>query len=175
MTDALQIPLAAGDGGGFQILAVLAFVVISIVSGIIQKSNKAKKEAKDQEQARQRREQRTALRQQAPPAGTSQGLQVLAPSVGRQAPPPPAKARLRPPAGRSDSRIGLKPKKTTVGDRHVGSAHVGRLAHADDSTVVGEGLHVSLSTREAARQAMLLHEIFSPPKALREDKALWEM
>jgi len=69
-----------------------------------------------------------------------------------------------------------KPKKAAITDRKVGSAHVGRLAHSEEvSRTEGGGVRVDLSAREAARQAMLYHEIFSPPKALRQDEGLWEM
>lgn len=182
MIDALQIPLAADDGNGTEFLVVLAVVVVSIIAGLLQKANKAKQEAKEQEQARQRRRQRTAARQgqaqPVQPAGMSQPPQTLRPQAARevQTPPPvhPPRRRL---AVKAKSSTGFKPKKTSVEDRHVGSAHVGRLAHAEgvSSGAGGGGTRVNLSAREAARQAMIYHEIFSPPKALRQDKAIWEM
>ena len=66
MIEALQIPLAAGDGDAIEMLVILAFVVISIVSGLIQKANKTKKQREEQEAAG-RRPQQTSPQPRMPP------------------------------------------------------------------------------------------------------------
>jgi len=174
MTDALQIPLGAGDGDGIEVIVVLVFVAFSIISGLLQKSSKAKKAAQEQEQARERRRQRATG--QAPPARARAGLQlVAAPPARTVQPPPPARAARPRPEVRAADRIGLKPNRSSVEDRHVGSAHLGRLSNAEASVAARESLLADLSTAEAARQAMIYHEVFSLPKALRQGKELWEM
>ena len=176
MIDALGTPLAAGDGGDvIEILVLIAFVVISAVGGLIQKAGKAKKEKEEQNAARQRRRERREAQQQTqqgrmpppPAAGRTQTLQPLP-----QVPKPRPKARAK--TIRRKSLADSEPAKTSVEDRHVGSAHVGRLGHVEAKHAGDQGLHVDLSARTAARQAMIYHEIFSPPKALRDDKQMWD-
>ena len=66
---------------------------------------------------------------------------------------------------------GLKPRKTSVESRsrHVGSAQVGKLKHVEASEEIDQMVRVDLVARDAARRAMVFHEIFSLPKALRQD------
>ena len=187
MIDALGTLLAAGDGGDvIEILVLVAFVIISIVGGLIQKAGKAKKEKEEQDAARQRRRERREAQQQtqqgrtAPPqaAGRTQTLQPRQRQAMQLQPLPQVPPKPRPKAKaktiRKKSLVGSKPAKTSVEDRHVGSAHVGRLGHVEAKHAGDQGLHVDLSARTAARQAMIYHEIFSPPKALRDDKQMWD-
>jgi hypothetical protein len=62
-----------------------------------------------------------------------------------------------------------------VADRHIGTA--GRSATADVFAEVGEASEdaaaVDLYDPAAARQAMIMHEIFSAPLALRSEQASW--
>ena len=188
MMNVAQISLAAGNFEGFEILAVLAFVVISVISGLVQKSNKAKAELEEQA-ARRKRQQAGAQSAQAdgaearPAAGTAQGLQVLQPRPSRQVARQgrPKLQPARPPAVRKSPGSGLKPKKTSIESRHTGSAHVGsadvgRLAHANIGAeqITRHMIRVDLTGADAVKRAMILHEIFSPPKALRREKELWD-
>lgn len=176
MIDVSQIPLAAKDFDGIEVLVILAFVVISIISGLIQKANKAKKQREEQAKAPQR--PRQAKPSPRPSAG-AEGLQVLQAQAGVQTVPqirPPRQQQARPPAGRGTRRRGLKPKKTSIESRRTGSAHVGRLDHVEKAEVAaGPAVQIDLSAREAARQAIIFHEIFSAPKALRQGAEMWEM
>ena len=165
MIDALGTPLAAGDGGdAIQILVFIAFVVISVVGGLIQKAGKAKKEKEEQDAASQRRRER----RQGQPQPQAMPLQPL-PQI-----PPKPRPKARAKTIRRKSLAGSEPAKTSVEGRHVGSAHVGQLGHVDAKQAGDQGLHVDLSARAAARRAMIYHEIFSPPKALRDDKQMWD-
>lgn len=169
MIDALQIPLAAGDGAGnlIQTLVIVAFVVITIIGGVIQKASKAKAE-------------RTKLQAPPRPEGAArqsdiEGLQVLQPEVIDLQPAPAAKPpKPRPAAARIGARR-LKPKKTSIESRRVGSAHLGKLEHSEAAEKIVQMVRVDLAAREAARRAMIFHEIFSPPKALRQDAEMWEL
>ena len=189
MIDVLQTPLAAGDAGdAIEIVVILAFVVISIVSGIIQKAGKAKKEKAEQEAARQRRRERREAREQAQPVGQGQSAggqgrapQSLRPRPAAQVQPfqplqplPQVKPQARAKTIRTKSTVRSKRAQPAMADRHVGSAQVGRLHHVDAVQAVDNSLHVDLSARAAARRAMLYHEIFSPPKALRDEKPMWD-
>ena len=143
----------------------------------------------EQEAARRRRRERREAREQAQQAKPAQ-RQPAQPAAGRQRQPKPflqpvqvqtleqVKPKPKPPARaktvRTKATIRRKRAKTAVADRHVGSAHVGKLQHADDKQTADGSLHVNLSSRQAARRAMLYHEIFSPPKALRDDKQMWD-
>ena len=174
MIDALHIPLAAGDGDLTETLVILGFVVLSIIGGLIQKASKAKAERKEQQQPRRPAHPPTEpqpRRQRAP--GQADGLQMLQPAPGAALPEvkPSARTAL---GGR------LKPKKTSVESRHVGSARVGstqvgRLRHVEQGQRIDLMVHVNLASGDAARRAIIFHEIFSPPKALRRSAELWEM
>ncbi len=72
-----------------------------------------------------------------------------------------------------------KPKPQTMGTLQptVHSA-LEDMSHAEGAPGAkrarGAGARVSLTARDAARQAMIFHEIFSPPKALRTGKEMWD-
>ncbi len=56
---------------------------------------------------------------------------------------------------------------------------VGRLQQSDDSQKVSKRnplfIAASLRNNRAARKAIIMHEIFSPAKALRQDQEMWDM
>ncbi len=172
MIDVSQIPLAAKDFDGIEVLVIVAFVVITIISGLIQKAGKAKKQREEQAKARQ-------AKPSARPSAGAEGLEVLQAQAGVQTVPQtraPRQQQARPTAGRGTLRRGLKPKKSSIGSRRLGSAHLGRLDHVEEAEVAaGPAVQIDLSAREAARQAIVFHEIFSAPKALRKETEMWEM
>jgi len=187
MISAVPIVLAA-DFDAIEALVILAFVVISIVSGIIQKANKSKAERKEQDEAAARRRRRAQAAKppgtDARPAAGAETLEIVQPvSTARTVPPVVPQVRpQRPPAAKKTPLRGLKPKKTSIASRRtgsarVGSAHVGRMEHVETGrdTETRPAIQVDLSAADSARRAILLHEIFSGPKALRNETEMWEM
>jgi len=142
-----QIVLAADDVEGiFDLAWVVVMVIIAIAGAFAQKANKAKAARKEQEEAAGRRRQGTG--------------------------PQPRLAR-RPQAGRTAGAEGLQ---VLIESRHTGSAHVGQLEHTETAEKSRtHAIRVDLSAVSAAKRAILLHEIFSPPKALRKEPEMWEM
>jgi len=171
MIDVQYTLLASDAEEGLKIVGFLVFLVIAVIGGLIQKGNKAKQDERERQAARERRRRRQAQRPAQPEtlrARPAAQPQVQLTPLEPAGPPPPSI--------RKKGRVKLKPKKRSVADRHVGSDHVGRLAHADENVQAADAApRVDLSAVEAARAAMIYHEVFSPPKALRQDKAMWEM
>jgi hypothetical protein len=109
----------------------------------------------------------------------SMGIEVEPPAPPERQPPKrqPSGPRPAPP---SDSDIRCH---ETIEEHHLEASELGEDVGTIDAAarrarqaakVTGPATAISLSSRETARQAMIYHEIFSSPKALRTDKEMWD-
>jgi len=204
----IAIMLAAGDGGTFEIVIVLLFIVISIVGGIIKKASEKQKQKQQKGRPPAKQPRPTGQGEQA-----QQGQPSQRPTPQGQAPQRQVSAR---PAQRQPVRVALahpqaaaKPEDLSANVQtelatqqqrlqKAGLSRRRRLAarkppEADsaaiekrltsikpeptDETAQTQQEHrqiVRLLGRNQARQAIIYHEIFSPPKALREGREMWD-
>ncbi len=177
------------EGGDWPYLVMGGiFVIVSMIASAFKK--------KQEERAAEERRRRTKAPPEKPATPAQQQSLVSAAlrSMGIQPPEPPA-ARAAPAA--TPKATGVVPERTsldTLGndvDEHV-REHLQDSADALGSSV---GLHVEEHiqgttqqhaatsrskssavrlTAARARQAMIYHEIFSPPKALRNGDEMWD-
>ena len=147
----LATMLAEGDAAGTIVL--IAAVVISLVSWLIQTAAKKAADERDAETAQKLRERREGAQQQEP----------------RKRQPTRAERRVAREAQTSQIDAALA----------VASALTEAPAHAEQpeapeaTSRTKRQPKVKLNAK-TARQAIILHEILSPPKAMQQETAMWD-
>ena len=234
MIELATILLAKDDGGGIEIISLLVFAAIAILSGVAQHFAKQRQERERKAQQEQRLKVQKAIQdsqageakqQQAqdkpvrlPPAAQAgrpvrlQAGEVRVPRPGQQmrpAPPaPPAPAQLAPtrlllraaqptPSGQGAAEAPRqqalrqrrqdeqrrrrmetrKPPEADTADIESRLVHIRTPAGQTQSDQIGPvellaGLN--LDQPDALRRAIIYHEVFSAPKALRQEQEMWE-
>jgi len=188
--------LAEGLGGLGDVLFIVVVVVLVLIGKLFQKNAEQRQEKENEQRGSEDRETMTRRRQEgaaerpAPP--TTRLAPVPAPdraatpaAPAPTAPPTPAARKTK--EQRLEARHLQDLETAEVGralaSRRLKGARVssrkkpGRLDAADEQAVQGAVramLNVDLSGRGQARQAILYHEIFSSPKALRSGKEMWD-
>jgi len=181
--------LAQGDEGLFEIIIIGAIFLLGIIGSVFQKA----KEKAQQREAREKRRRPTpegAPSQQAPrpqPAAQQRRKQVQ--------PRRPARAQTQEPVRVSEElrRAERRQKKLEEERRQRLATH--RPPEADTAAIEAKLLHVpkagedgygadaagkfigglGLLTPAEARRAIVLHEILSPPKSLRQGGESWDV
>jgi hypothetical protein len=179
----VSLLLGAGSGDLLELLFVLAIFAIGIISKILQKTAKDRQE---QERARTGRRYKPIPPpvNARPPVGA--GRETIPPrqDVGQRAPNPAVLARKRAIAQQRENTrqelLQLKRQKAAAAAAAatVAAAQEEQRQVSARKTVArqqarpqSKGLLKSLT---AARRAIIYHEIFSPPKALRDNDELWD-
>ncbi|MBL7221690.1 MAG: hypothetical protein ISS69_16390 [Phycisphaerae bacterium] len=170
--------LAEKEFGWVQIVVVAIFFLVSIVASIFQK-------AKEKEQKAQSRKPKPSARQQkqAPAPRTVQPTRPV---------PPPAPAagqtvrvsedlRLRQQRQAqldSERQQRLASRNPPESDTAAIEARLVGIRPDQADTAPGQisrvGVVLQLKTRDDAQKAIIMHEIFSPPKALRKGGEIWD-
>ncbi len=162
--------------GWIEIVVVALFFLVSIIGSIIQKT----KEKKDKANARK-------------PSGASQPARPKPPAVPQarrtRQPEPiaPQPVRVsqelrqnqqRQAQIEADRRKRLAARKSPESDTNAIEARLVSVRPKDALTTPGEigkiAAIVELNTPAEAKRAIILHEIFSPPKALRTGGEMWD-
>ena len=170
--------LAEKEFGWVQIVVVAIFFLVSIVASIFQK-------AKEKEQKAQSRKPEPSGRQQ---------KQAPAPRTARptRPVPPPAPAaeqtvrvseelhlrQQRQAQLDGDRQQRLASRKSPESDTNAIEARLVSVRPDQGDTSPGRiskvGVILQLKTRDDAQKAIIMHEIFSPPKALRKGREIWD-
>jgi hypothetical protein len=185
--------LAEGDIDVIEFVVILVVLALSAIGGVIQKK------VKDKQQERRAREAGQKLRAAAPrqrPVGTMAQPAALvppAPQVGREAAPPLGmdteevvrvrqemhlqKQRRGKLEAQRRRRLGsLGPPEADVAARESRLQSIrptaADAAQAAPTFVAGVG--ISLLRPGEARKAIIMREILSAPKALRQDAEMWD-
>ena len=175
--------LAESDFSFIEVIVVALFFGISIIGSIIKKSQEKKAGTKSGKQT-----PKTQVRQPAQPKQPSRYQPI---PVANAQPPQQAQSKkttrvaeeLRVQQQRQakqtrDQQKRMATRKSPESDSVALTARVVNpelLAGAATMLTIEEVTPtVSLATVAAARQAMIMHEIFLPPKALRQDNDLWD-
>jgi len=171
------IILAEGNGGEIFIYLIIVLVAgaISFAKWIMRKLGEAEDE--QHRQASQRRKAANMRRDpQAPPSGPqdhSDAQEAMAAAALRslgieveppEPPPPPKRQQHKTPQPEPQPQAQAQPPRP-------------RPAPAERKPLpVAAPMKrlVDLSSRDSVRKAILFHEIFSPPKALRTEQELWD-
>ena len=195
--------LAAGEGPGDLlqlILLVGAAGVIAVVRWLGKKASEKQAEQQAAEQARRLQENLEADKAKPAPRSTAQMFQdprqtyqtpyrpiAAQPAVTDQpvmTPHAPQRRRRKPPAQPAEPVV-LEPMEHRMVEAEVAMpsavhhdfyAYPGRpgaLAHA--AAQAARAVTVDLSNPDTLRQAVIYHELLSPPKALRHDSEPWEV
>jgi len=171
--------LAEGDIGWLQIVVVAVILILGLISSVVQK-------AKEKEQQREGREKR---RRPTPPTRQEQARRPQ--SAPQQVPPQPqdeevvrVSEELRRGEQRQKNleearRRRLAVRKSPEADTAAIESRLLSVSQAGDGPeveIVGNlALGLGLLTPDAARRAIVLHEILSPPKALRQGGESWDV
>ena len=163
--------LAEGLGGLGDVLFIVVVVVLVLIGKLFQKNAEQRQEQEGEPHADEDRE--TIARRR--------------PDADAEHPATPAPAARETTQGPLDSRHLREMERAEVGQalasqrtkgarvssrRKPGS--LGEIAGQTEQPAVRTLLEVDLSRRSQARQAMIYHEIFSSPKALRSGKEMWD-
>jgi FtsZ-interacting cell division protein ZipA len=189
--------LADSDGDVVNIVVIILLVVLGLIGSVIKKAAKAKqdRQTEQRESARRDREalqealrQKTQSAQQGRQARTAEAKrQAAAPSAGRRAaapPPVPLPKRTRRREGLGE---GVDEEMAEFA-RHQQAEEAGRqhrLHAAEPVSAPAESQPTALTAPmtgrpalrlqgPAVQQAIIYHEIFSPPKALRGESEMWD-
>jgi hypothetical protein len=177
--------LAEGIG---DVLFIVVVVVLALLGKLFQKSAEQRQEQKDEQRAAEDREtvaQRHPEVAVEPPARPARRLAPAPAAPQAAAPPTSATPKTR--EQRLEDRHLQKLETAEIGramaSRRLkgGRASAKRRSGKPDDTdgpatqdAVRPVRKVNLSSRSQARRAMLYHEIFSAPKALRSGKEMWD-
>ena len=168
--------ILANSGGRFaEIAVILVVVVLAILNKVLQKASRKQQEA----EAERRRQQQQQADRAAPPA-----------------PPSPAPVPIDRPVETAPRRVGdeLKRERQRMDGQELSRRKrmaVRKPSHDETASIEagimsvatrgrqvggqGPAVAVELTDARQARQAIIYHEIFSPPKALREGPEMWEL
>ncbi|MCP4377631.1 MAG: hypothetical protein GY794_15815 [bacterium] len=174
-----HILAADNDSGWIRIVVVAVFIGISIIGSILQKA----KEARDKAQTRKPRAKSPRVRHKPPVARRQQARRPQPIPLEAAAPPIRVSEELRLNQQRQaelerDRKKRLAARTPPESDTNAIEARLVNQRPAQSDTApqkVSEvGIAVNLENREMAKKAMILHEIFSPPKALRNGGEMWD-
>jgi hypothetical protein len=177
-----------GDSGGiFRILFFLIVAVVWILGAIGKKFAERKAEEELEKRSRQRRADTSeALGEYEEQAGQDEGWDIVA--------PPPLPLVSEPQRGRLAGAGNIEPampSETVLSHKKQTAAKLIRFQKKSagptpqpvpvplgfakrQSTDEAIRSHVSLTSPDDARTAMIYYEIFAPPRALREELPRWE-
>ena len=201
MTDSAYILLADGGETLFELIPLLIFVVLAAVGGL---AKRAAQKRQEQQQMMERRHGRSPQGAQPARPLQSGAAQPPPVRPQRAAPAPPRQAlTVQPQAakapaqqrGRDSSEVRrrqlLRQRQARSARRRKEPLDQAEHLHPVTSTVtpLKSGLSAApvqvahdekpqklqLSDRQALRQAIVYHEIFSLPKALRRDRESWDL
>jgi hypothetical protein len=168
--------LAADDDGGWIRIVVIAILIgASVIGSLIQKV----KETREKEQTRKPRA-KPRVRPKPPVAKRSRRPQPVPITV---APPVRVSEELRLNQQRQaelerDRKKRLASRKSPQSDTNAIESRLLSRRPARSETApqqIGKiGIILNLESRDMAKKAMILHEIFSPPKALRKGGEMWD-
>jgi len=177
----VSLLLGAGSGDLLELLFVLAIFAIGIISKILQKTAKDRQE---QERARTGRRYKPIPPpvNARPPVGAARETMPPRQDVEQRTPSPAVLARKRAIAQQRENNrqelLHLKQQKAAAAAATVVAAQEAQRQESARKAVArqqagpqSKGLLKSLT---AARRAIIYHEIFSPPKALRDNDELWD-
>jgi len=196
--------ILAETGGRFtEIAVILVIVVLAILNKVLQKAARKQQQAEAEHRRREQRESRPqgsaapSPGRQLSDQAARHRAEVLAspPQAAPPAPPPPAPVAR--PAETATRRVGdelkherlrmqqqelsrrkrLAVRRPSEADTASIEAAIMRIAPAKRSTGQQKGpvVTVHLTHAQQARRAIIFHEIFSPPKALRQGPEPWEL
>lgn len=194
----LPTTLAEKDLG--ELLGIFVIVVLGIVGSILQKIVQRAERKKAEEQYRLRQQQghkpatpsrQSAIDQQlAEQAMRIMGIEPVPPTVGEdryqiivETPVPPARrqvaipgaVRIAQPAGIAMRQQPAEPEKTQsiqgVTERRAGTS----ASAVKQALAAPAGFPFDLADPERARQAVMMYEIISSPRALRCEDQPWEL
>ena len=172
--------LAAREFGWIEIVVVAIVFGLSIIGSIFQKA----KEKKEQEDKARGNSKPSGRRQtQAPATRTVQPTRPVPPPApqAEQAVRVSDELRLRQQRQTQldrDRQKRLASRTSPESDTNAIESRLVNVRPADADTAPGQiskvGVILSLRTPADAQRAIILHEIFSPPKALRQGGEMWD-
>jgi len=186
--------LAAADKD----IDVIQFVVMLVVLVLIAVAGAIQKKVRDKQQERQAREAEQEPRAPAPPrlpvgTRTQPAALGLAPQVGREAAPPlgmdteevvrvrqelhlqkQRRGKLEAQRRRRMSALGPPEADTAAREPRLRSIRPAAADVAQPAPTFVAGAGISLLRPGEARKAIIMHEILSAPKALRQDAEMWD-
>ena len=167
--------LAKGDPGWVELVLVALFFGLSIIGSLFQKAKEKQQKNKDADKPRQK----PRAVQPKPPVASK----VRRPQPARSPQPVRVSQELRLREQRqaqleADRQKRLATRRSPEADSSDIEARLVSIRPAQDDTPVLEISEVSiileLDSPAEAQRAMVLHEIFSPPKALRNGGEMWD-
>lgn len=174
--------LAEVNFAGF--IAVVVLVIIGAVGSAIKKAERAKEDERAAEQAAARRRQAREAREGepvreagSPPLLTKAARRAMAARAIKAAAPPPPARRATLGEGVDDEMADFSRRQEAMQASRQSRLHLAETdAAAPDAqaglTVPRAGIRLQGST---LAQAIILREILSPPKALRQEQEMWEL
>lgn len=185
--------LAAGIGDVGEVLFIIVVVVLALIGKFFQKNAEKSQEKKDEQRAGEDREtiarrRPDAAERPAPPMMRAMAADRAATSAAPPAPPAPAQPVLvaateGPLENRHLREMERAEVSQALASQRIKGARVSSRRKPGNLDAIGGQteqpavrmlLEVDLSRRSQARQAIIYHEIFSPPKALRTGKEMWD-
>jgi len=173
--------LAEGIG---DVLFIVVVVVLALLGKLFQKSAEQRQEQKDEQRAAEDRETVAQRHPEVAAEPPARPARRLAPA---QAAAPPTSAAPKTREQRLKERHQQELETAEIGRAMASRRLKGRRASAKrrsgkpgdtDGQTTQDAVRpvrkVNLSSRSQARRAMLYHEIFSAPKALRSGKEMWD-
>ena len=179
------------------LIGVVALLLVAAVAAVIQRAAKKQQEKRAAEQKSEGRVDRPAQPPRRPPPAAEEMARAMREVLGlepeqvqaRQQPRPrprPAAARPKPtpqklqPARETEVHQLLRPGEPTLDRLRTDVGRERRIAPPLAAMPSGQrrdqpALMAALDDVQQARLAIVYHEIFSPPKALREGREMWDL
>jgi len=175
--------LAAGDDSWVEIVGIVIFIGLGIIGSLFQKDKAKKQKEEEARKARKKSEPSGRRQRQARSPRAAQPTQPAPPTTPQPEQTVRVSDELRSRQQRQaqlerDREKRLDARVSPESDTDAIEARLVSVRSSEADTAPGQISEAevipSLKTLADARKAMILHEIFSPPKALRQGGETWD-